>query len=130
MCSSEPDTKVKPPVLVLVFTIRELNRLKVGYTHMHFSGNAVLRNSCLCFQLTSPPSLLLSTYQLFIARKLLVRLFSKSDVLNDTFSIHKLAKGQVAKREVKYCIEKKILIKMHHTVMVYHSASWAKCQSD
>lgn len=97
---------------------------------MYLSGKAVFRNSCLLFQLTSPPPLLLPTYQLFLTRKLLVRLFSKPDTLNDAFSIHKLARGQVAKQQKERCSEKKIQIKMHHIVMVYHSTSWAKCQSD
>lgn len=57
-------------------------------------------------------------------------LLSKPDMLNDAFSVHKLARGQVAKREMEYCMEKKIQIKVHHIVMVYHSTSWAKCQSD
>lgn len=43
--SSEPDAKVNPAVLVLVFTIRELNHAKVGCTHMYFSGKAAFRNS-------------------------------------------------------------------------------------
>lgn len=97
---------------------------------MCFSGKAVFRNSCLLFQLTSPPPLLSPTYQLFLTSKLLVRLLSKLDMLKDAFSIHKLARGQVAKREMEYCMEKKIQIKVHHIVIVYHSTSWAKCQSD
>lgn len=101
-----------------------------GCKHVPFRGEAVFRNPCLLFQLPPPPPLLLPTYQLFLASKLLVRLLSKPDALNDAFTIHKLARGQVARQEMEYCMEKQLQIKMHHIVMIYQSASWAKCQSD
>lgn len=41
-----------------------------------------------------------------------------------------LARGQVAKQEMENYVEKEIQIKMHYIFMVYHSTSWAKCQSD
>lgn len=118
--------KVSPAVLVLVCTARELNHAKLGCTHMCFRGKAEIPVSFSSWL----PLQLLPTYQLFPARKLLPRLFSKPDVLNYAFGIHKLARGQVAKQELEYCTGKKIQIKMCHTVMVDHSTSWAKCQSD
>lgn len=118
--------KVNPTVSVLVCTVRELNRAKLGCTHMNFRGKAEIP---LSFSSWLPLQLLL-TYQDFLASKLFPRLLSNPDVFNDAFGIHKLARGQVAKQEMEYCKEKKIQIKMCHIVMVDHWTSWAKCQSD
>lgn len=46
------------------------------------------------------------------------------------FSIHRIARGWVAKQEREYCMGKEIQMKMHQILVVYHSTSWAKCQSD
>lgn len=118
--------KVNPTVLVLVCTVRELNHAELGCTHMYFRGKAEIPSSFSSWL----PLQLLSTYQLLLASNLLPRLLSNPDVLNYAFGIHKLARGQVAKQEMEYCMEKKIQIKMCHIVMVDHSTSWAKCQSD
>lgn len=61
--SSGPDTKANLTVLVPVSTIRELNHAKAGCIRKYFSVKAVLRNSCLLFQLTFLLPLLLPTYQ-------------------------------------------------------------------
>lgn len=115
--------KANPTVLVLVCTVRELNHAKLGCTHLYFRGKAEIPVSFSSWL----PLQLLPTY---LASKLLPRLLSNPDVLNDALGIHKLARGQVAKQEMEYCMEKKIQIKMCHIVMVDHSTSWAKCQSD
>lgn len=118
--------KVNPTVLVLVCTARELNGAKLGCAHMYLRGKAeipVSFSSWLSLQL-------LPTYQSFLASKLLPRLFSSPDVSSYAFGIHELPRGQVTKQKIKYCMEKKNQIKMCHIVMVDHSASWAKCQSD